>query len=147
MQAPAFPRPSGWWPQIYIPKIPGVPSNFQYYPDDFGLDFEVSVDSPSAERARLEPAVFLLCAAHAAPTLLAGSGYPALVAAQDVGVTAEDGTKLHAWFLQPRGWSKALRAQRPVVLFFQENAGNMSYRLPFLRLLTRYLDCSVFALR
>ena len=62
-------------------------------------------------------------------------------------MTAKDDTKLHAWFLQPRGWSRAQRAQRPVVLFFQENAGNMSFRLPFLRLLTRYLDCSVFALR
>ena len=27
----------------------------------------------------------------------------------------------------------------------QENAGNMSLRLPFLRLLVRHLDCSVFA--
>lgn len=62
-------------------------------------------------------------------------------------MTAEDGTKLHAWFMHPRGWSREARAQRPVVLFFQENAGNMSFRLPFLRLLMRYLDCSVFALR
>jgi hypothetical protein len=29
----------------------------------------------------------------------------------------------------------------------QENAGNMSWRLPFLRMLSRYLDCSVLALR
>ena len=60
---------------------------------------------------------------------------------------SKDGTKLHAWFLQPKGWSASMREARPVVLFFQENAGNMSFRLPFLRLLTRYLNCSVFALR
>ena len=62
-------------------------------------------------------------------------------------MVAKDSTKLHAWFLQPKGWGAGVRAARPVVLFFQENAGNMSFRLPFLRLLTRYLDCSVFALR
>lgn len=62
-------------------------------------------------------------------------------------LTAKDGTKLHAWYLYPKGWTKDTRPQRPTVLFFQENAGNMSFRLPFLRLLARYLDCSIFAPR
>ncbi|BDA44881.1 Protein ABHD13 [Coccomyxa sp. Obi] len=88
---------------IYIPKIPGIPNDFQYYPNDYGLDYE------------------------------------------DVDLTAKDGTKLHAWYLHPRGWTLATRQQRPTVLFFQENAGNMSFRLPFLRLLARYLNCAIFA--
>ena len=54
---------------------------------------------------------------------------------------------MHAWYLHPKGWTLASRKQRPTVLFFQENAGNMSFRLPFLRLLARYLDCSIFAPR
>ena len=67
--------------------------------------------------------------------------------AQDVDLTAKDGTKLHAWYLHPMGWGKATRRQRPTILFFQENAGNMTFRLPFLKLLARYLDCSIFAPR
>ena len=70
-----------------------------------------------------------------------------MMPAQDVDLTAEDGTKLHAWYLHPMGWSKEARRQRPTVLFFQENAGSMTFRLPFLKLLARYLDCSIFAPR
>ena len=67
---------------------------------------------------------------------------------QDVWLTAADGTKLHAWYLYPRTLpSAAARRRRPAVLFLQENAGNMALRLPFLRLLARYLDCAVLALR
>jgi len=29
--------------QIYIPKIPGIPNDFQYYPNDYGLEYEVSI--------------------------------------------------------------------------------------------------------
>lgn len=64
---------------------------------------------------------------------------------EDIEMTAEDGTKLHSWMMWPKGWSKQQRRSRPTVLFFQENAGNMSYRLPFLRLVTHHLNCSVFA--
>lgn len=27
--------------QIYIPKIPGIPSNYEYSPSDFHLEYEV----------------------------------------------------------------------------------------------------------
>lgn len=64
---------------------------------------------------------------------------------EDVWLTAADGTKLHAWLLTPRGWSKAQLKARPVLMFFQENAGNMSHRLPFLRGLARMLQVSIFA--
>jgi hypothetical protein len=67
--------------------------------------------------------------------------------AQDVWLTAADGTKLHAWLLTPRGWSKQQLKERPVMMFFQENAGNMSHRLPFLRGLARMLQVSIFAPR
>ena len=66
---------------------------------------------------------------------------------QDVQLSAADGTKLHAWFLFPKGWSEAQRRSRPVIMFLQENAGNMSMRLPFLQYLLRYLQCSVLAPR
>ena len=38
-------------PQIYIPKIPGVPHDFQYYPNDFGLDYEVRMSWPCTRHA------------------------------------------------------------------------------------------------
>jgi hypothetical protein len=71
----------------------------------------------------------------------------ALLCLQDVWLTAADGTNLHAWLLVPRGWSKEQLRSRPVMLFFQENAGNMSHRLPFLRVLAMQLQCSIFAPR
>ena len=70
--------------------------------------------------------------------------------AQDVWLTTKDGQKLHAWFMQPKKWGglgSRGRPRRSSVLFFQENAGNMSYRLPFLFLLSRTLDCSILAPR
>lgn len=34
-------------------------------------------------------------------------------------LTAADGTKLHAWLLVPRGWSREMKRTRPLVMFFQ----------------------------
>lgn len=65
---------------------------------------------------------------------------------QDVWLTASDGTKLHAWLLVPRGLGRDELAARPLVVFFQENAGNMSHRLPFLRLVASQLRAPIFAL-
>ncbi|GLC33820.1 hypothetical protein PLESTB_000508200 [Pleodorina starrii] len=65
---------------------------------------------------------------------------------EDVYLTTEDGVKLHAWLLWRRGWTKETIKTRPVVIFFQENAGNMSFRLPFLRLLVHRLNVVVFAM-
>lgn len=60
----------------------------------------------------------------------------------EVGLVAADGTKLHAWFLHaPRG-TKA----RATVVFFQENAGNISHRLPFARALVHSLHANVMLL-
>lgn len=66
---------------------------------------------------------------------------------QDVWLTAKDGVKLHAWFMWPKDWAPEAVASKPTIVFFQENAGNMSWRLPFLRMLSRYLDCSILAPR
>ena len=77
---------------------------------------------------------------------------------EDVWLTAADGVKLHAWLLRPPaggfgGAGAALaaggppRARGPLLIFFQENAGNMAMRLPFLKLLVRNLGCAVLAPR
>eukprot|EP00798_Chlamydomonas_sp_ICE-L_P012313 gene12313-15477_t len=63
----------------------------------------------------------------------------------DVGLVTEDGVKIHAWLLTLAQWTPEYIKQRPVIVFFQENAGNMSFRLPFLRLMLRRLGCPVFA--
>ena len=65
---------------------------------------------------------------------------------EDVWLEAGDGVKLHAWMMWPARWAAEQRRRRPVVVFFQENAGNMAYRLHFLKPLTRVLDCSAFIL-
>lgn len=88
--------------QIYVPRIPGVPSAYAYLPDAFGLDYE------------------------------------------DVWLTTPDNLQLHAWLVWPQHWTPERRRQRPVLVFFQENAGNMAWRLHFLRAATRFLDCSAF---
>lgn len=46
----------------------------------------------------------------------------------------------------PQHWTPSQKLNRPVFVFFQENAGNMAYRLPFLKSLIRALDCSAFIL-
>lgn len=66
---------------------------------------------------------------------------------EDVYLTAEDGVRIHAWMIWPNDWDAKRRATRPVVLFFQENAGNMQYRLYFIRDMVHYLQCSVLAVR
>ena len=39
--APPQPRAAGRLPaQIYVPRLPGIPSNYPYCPDDFGLAYE-----------------------------------------------------------------------------------------------------------
>lgn len=74
---------------------------------------------------------------------------------EDVWLTAADGVKLHAWLLRaPAGGggvgsanAPRPRVRGPLLIFFQENAGNMAMRLPFLRLLVRNLGCAVLAPR
>ncbi len=41
--------------QIYMPKIPGIPNDFQYYPNDFGLEYEVRTGNlePHPQRSAL----------------------------------------------------------------------------------------------
>lgn len=68
------------------------------------------------------------------------------LAYEDIEVTAADGVRLHAWLVWLKHWTKEHMEQRPVVMFFQENAGTMSFRIPFLKLLALRLDCPVFAL-
>ena len=66
---------------------------------------------------------------------------------QDAAFEARDGTELHGWFMYPQGWSEEQASSRPTIIFFQENAGSMSMRLPFLRDFIRLTGCSVFAPR
>lgn len=85
-----------------MPRIPGIPSDYPYHPDAFGMAYE------------------------------------------DLWLTTPDGLRLHAWLMWPAHWGPAQRRARPTLVFFQENAGNMAFRLPFLKSVTRFLDCSAF---
>lgn len=69
-----------------------------------------------------------------------GMGY------EDVWLCSGDGVKLHSWLMWPAGWSAETRRHQPTLVFFQENAGNMSYRLHFLAAATRVLHCNAFIL-
>mmetsp|Transcript_29065 Transcript_29065/g.81906 ORF Transcript_29065/g.81906 Transcript_29065/m.81906 type:complete len:304 (+) Transcript_29065:221-1132(+) len=66
---------------------------------------------------------------------------------EDLTLTASDGTKLHAWLTWPGGSGpRRQKKDVPVVLFLQENAGNMSYRIPFVKTLAFSCDCVVLML-
>lgn len=62
--------------------------------------------------------------------------------ADDANLVAEDGTGLHAWFLRSERGVKAMST----LVFFQENAGNISHRLPFARMLVHELQSHVLLL-
>eukprot|EP01026_Neomeris_dumetosa_P075309 TRINITY_DN79295_c0_g1_i2.p1 TRINITY_DN79295_c0_g1~~TRINITY_DN79295_c0_g1_i2.p1 ORF type:complete len:325 (-),score=35.53 TRINITY_DN79295_c0_g1_i2:263-1237(-) len=64
---------------------------------------------------------------------------------KDVELKAQDGEVLHAWLIDGRKTSNASNL-KPVVLFFQENAGNISFRLPIIKILVNQVGCSVLML-
>jgi abhydrolase domain-containing protein 13 len=56
---------------------------------------------------------------------------------------AADGTRLYCWLV----WGPSGTPEKPsVVLYFQENAGNMSHRTRFIVALASHLRCAVFVL-
>jgi len=63
---------------------------------------------------------------------------------EDVRVTAADGVKLHAWMLRPE--DKQQRFDRPTIIFYHENAGNMGLRMEYIRMLYVALECNVVIL-
>lgn len=65
---------------------------------------------------------------------------------EDVWIKVKDGTKLHAWLMWRKGLDMGQVRELPLVIFFQENAGNMSMRLHFLRAAVYILNCKVFIL-
>lgn len=87
---------------IYVPRLPGIPNEYPYLPDAFGLSYE------------------------------------------DVEIIAADGVRLHAWLMWAPHLDEAARRARPTVIFFQENAGNMAFRLHFMNALARNLNVSAF---
>lgn len=58
-------------------------------------------------------------------------------------ITSADGTRLQCWFVKAPGGAAT---PPPVILFFQENAGNMSHRTSFIVALARRMRCAVFVL-
>ncbi|KAI8109253.1 hypothetical protein M9435_005665 [Picochlorum sp. BPE23] len=65
---------------------------------------------------------------------------------EDIWIRSKDGIKLHAWLMWRKGLDSEQVKALPLVVFFQENAGNMSMRLHFLRALVAVLNCKVFIL-
>lgn len=63
---------------------------------------------------------------------------------EELWLKSADGVNLYSWHVWPSGTAPGTKL--PVVLFFQENAGNMSFRLPFIALLIKHLRCAVFVL-
>ncbi|QDZ21426.1 alpha/beta-hydrolase [Chloropicon primus] len=68
---------------------------------------------------------------------------------EDVWLTTRDNVKIHCWYLPfseknaGLGTASTGRGSRPTVLWLQENAGNMSYRLLFVKPLLRVCRCNV----
>ena len=86
---------------LYVPVIPGVPSEYTETPSDYDLKYS------------------------------------------DEYLMTSDGVRLQCWFIEapsPRS------AKPPVMLFLQENAGNMSHRTPLFAALATRLRCAIFVL-
>ena len=64
---------------------------------------------------------------------------------ENIEIETKDKVKIHGWLLKLSSWTDEFVKSRPVVLFFQENAGNMSYRLPFLAAMIKTLKVPVLA--
>lgn len=65
---------------------------------------------------------------------------------EDIWIRAKDGVNLHAWMVWRKELDEDQAKHLPLVVFFQENAGNMSMRLHFLRAVAYVLNCKVFIL-
>eukprot|EP00179_Madagascaria_erythrocladioides_P024063 CAMPEP_0198331458 /NCGR_PEP_ID=MMETSP1450-20131203/17598_1 /TAXON_ID=753684 ORGANISM="Madagascaria erythrocladiodes, Strain CCMP3234" /NCGR_SAMPLE_ID=MMETSP1450 /ASSEMBLY_ACC=CAM_ASM_001115 /LENGTH=338 /DNA_ID=CAMNT_0044035831 /DNA_START=1 /DNA_END=1014 /DNA_ORIENTATION=- len=63
----------------------------------------------------------------------------------NVPLTAADGTRLHAWFFRVSADAGVAR-QRPTFVFYHSNAGNLSHRVPNIRMLMERLRVNVFIL-
>ncbi|KAK4529465.1 hypothetical protein CCYA_CCYA01G0322 [Cyanidiococcus yangmingshanensis] len=61
---------------------------------------------------------------------------------QDVTLLAGDGTRIHAWLVQPVRVDTEKRP-RVTVVYFHGNAGNLSHRLPDVRNLVAFCRCNV----
>ena len=65
---------------------------------------------------------------------------------EELWLRAADGVRLHAWLCSPGGASAAAPSRGPTLLFFQENAGNISHRLQNVKYLVDRLACNVLIL-
>ncbi|KAL4859586.1 Alpha/beta hydrolase domain-containing protein WAV2 [Chlorella vulgaris] len=63
---------------------------------------------------------------------------------EDVWLTTSDGLRLHAWLMSAPELSEQQRRAAPTVIFCQENAGNMAWRLHFIKRLCYHLRCNAF---
>jgi len=61
------------------------------------------------------------------------------IAYDNVEVVAADGVRLHCWFMR-----QEVPRDRPTLIFFQENAGNMGVRLPTMHPLFQRLGVNIF---
>lgn len=66
---------------------------------------------------------------------------------EDVWLRTADGVRLHAWVVFRKGLKAEEARALPLVVFLQENAGNMSMRLHFLRALVLILNCKCVILQ
>ena len=137
--------------QIYVPRIPGVSNEFAYLPDQFAFTYE-DVWLTAADGIKLH-AWFMWPREWAQDVLATKPTVLFLQACVHAGHTRHAYQSIYQLAegvnsCQRRPLAQLVPSHRLIVrLQPQENAGNMSWRLPFLRMLSRYLDCSVLALR
>jgi hypothetical protein len=62
---------------------------------------------------------------------------------EELWLNAADGTRLHAWLCSAGGAAAPAPARGPTLLFFQENAGNMSHRLQNVKMFIDRFGCNV----
>ena len=113
---------------IYVPRIPGLPRHYIAKPPEYDMDH---TDVWCVESLNIPPPRSLAHSLTGSPTRIETS----------------DGVKLHAWLVHKKNMDQAEVDELPYVVFLQENAGNMSHRLHWLRALVHILNCKCVILQ
>jgi len=112
---------------IYVPRIPGLPRQYIAKPLEYDMDHRD-----------------VWCAYLNTPPL---RSLTRSLTGSPTRIETSDGVKLHAWLVHKKNMDQAQVNELPYVVFLQENAGNMSHRLHWLRALVHILNCKCVILQ
>mmetsp|Transcript_4385 Transcript_4385/g.7824 ORF Transcript_4385/g.7824 Transcript_4385/m.7824 type:complete len:345 (-) Transcript_4385:434-1468(-) len=124
---------------LYVPRLPGVPASYWLDPNRYSLGCEID-NVVTSDNIRLQ-GWMLFPKSLDASTDASSSSFNSSTSSD-----SSDSPIAKMPFQLSRAEAIGHRRRRPTLLFFQENAGNISYRLPFFKALIEYLNCNIYAI-